>query len=67
MEGRTNVAAMIGPRKYILTMLGNLCRKHRILKIEHSRRRLRLTEISPNPSQNIIATLSEHYRNITVT
>ncbi len=55
---------MIGQRKHILTMLGNLCRKHKILKIEHSRRRRRLTEISPNPLRNIIGTLSEHYRNI---
>lgn len=55
---------MIGQRKHILTMWGDLCQKQRILKIEHFCLRRRLTEISPNPSQNIIATLSEHKRDL---
>ena len=45
---------MIGQRKHILTMWGDLCRKHKILKIEHFCLRRRLTEISPSPSRNII-------------
>ena len=54
---------MIGQRKHILTMWGDLCRKHRILKIEH----FVCADASPKSPRILLKTLSQHYRNIIAT